>query len=105
MAQLLMTLTNGCEKELKKKELSKDEMVVLLQEKARVWTDESDKTAYIMDNLDKMYFDDGLQNGELTGEELEKQLIKATAPEKPPEPAPDDFFQTQPIVWGRKKSN
>ena len=92
-------------KALKKKDLSKEELVEVLQEKARVWTDESDKTAYIMDNLDKMYFDDGLQNGELIGEELEKQLTKATAPSKPPQPAPDDFFQTQPIVWGRKKSS
>lgn len=90
--------------ELKKKELSKEELVVLLQEKARIWTDESDKTGYILDNLDKMYFDDGLQNGELIGEELESQLRKATAPAKPPKPVEEDFFQTQPIVWGRKKS-
>ena len=80
-----------------------EEVVELLQKQARVWTDESDKTAYIMDNLDKMYFDDGLLNGELVGEELEKQLMKATAPSKPPEPLPEDFFQTQKIVWRPQK--
>ena len=91
------------EGDVKKSEPAKEELVELFQEKARVWTDESDKTSYILDNLDKMYFDDGLQNGELVGEELEKQLRKATAPAKPPEETPEDFFQQQTIVWRPQK--
>ena len=73
-----------------------------LQQNKRVWRSESDKTTYILDNLDKMHFEDGKQNGELKGEELERQLRKATAPTKPPEPIPEDFFQTQPIIWRSK---
>lgn len=73
-----------------------------LQQNKRVWRSEADKTTYILDNLDKMHFEDGKQNGELKGEELERQLRKATAPAKAPEPIPEDFFQTQPIVWRNK---
>lgn len=75
-----------------------------LQQRRQTWRGhEKEETRYVLDNIKNMYFEDGLENGELTGAELEKELIKATAPEKPPEPIPEDFFQQTPIIWRSKK--
>ena len=64
---------------------------------------EKSETAYTMDNLKNMYFDDGLENGELTGAELEKLLGSETRPKKPKEPEPEDFFQQAPIIYRPNK--
>ncbi|MBR6046412.1 MAG: hypothetical protein IKP47_12330 [Ruminococcus sp.] len=74
-----------------------------LQQRTHLWRSSDKDTAYVLDNIHNMYFDDGADNGELKGEELERELIKATAPPKPPEPLPEDFFQQTPIVWRSKK--
>ncbi|MBR6873650.1 MAG: hypothetical protein IKN17_09130 [Ruminococcus sp.] len=77
-----------------------------LQQRKQVWrSHDKAETAHTMDNLKNMYFEDGTQNGELTGSDLERELWKATAPKKPREPQPEDFFQTQPIVWRSKKDD
>ena len=74
-----------------------------LQQRASIYRnrDKAD-TAYTMDNLKKMYFDDGIENGELSGKELEDRLWAETRPKKPKEPDPEDFLQTQPIIWRNK---
>lgn len=71
-----------------------------LQQRRQVWRphDKSD-TSYTMDNLKNMYLGDSSQNGELSSSELEKLLWAETAPKKPKEPAPEDFFQSAPIIW------
>ena len=75
-----------------------------LQQRRQVWRphDKSD-TSYTMDNLKNMYLGDSSQNGELSSSELEKLLWAETAPKKPKEPAPEDFFQSAPIIWRTNK--
>ena len=75
-----------------------------LQQHKQIWRryDKSD-TTYTMDNLKNMYFDDGLENGELTGDELAKKLWEETRPKKPKDPPPEDFFQQSPIIWRTNK--
>ncbi|MBR1393723.1 MAG: hypothetical protein IJ561_07815 [Ruminococcus sp.] len=75
-----------------------------LQQRKQVWRphDKSD-TSYTMDNLKNMYLGDASQNGELSSGELEKLLWAETAPKKPKEPPPEDFFQSAPIVWRKNK--
>ena len=64
---------------------------------------ERSETAYTMDNLKNMYFDDGLENGELTAAELEKRLWEETRPKKPGKPDPEDFLQQSPIIYRKNK--
>lgn len=64
---------------------------------------EKAETAYTMDNLKNMYIDDGLENGELSLDELEKLLWAETRPKKPKEPEPEDFFQQSPIIYRTNK--
>ena len=64
---------------------------------------EKSETAYTMDNLKRMYIDDGLANGELSASELEKLLWAETRPKKPKEPEPEDFFQQSPIIYRKNK--
>ena len=56
-----------------------------------------------MDNLKNMYLGDMSDTGELTSDELEKKLWAETAPKKPKEPEPEDFFQQSPIIWRTNK--
>lgn len=74
-----------------------------LQQRKQVWRqhDKAD-TGYTMDNLKNMHFD-APDEGELSGKELERELMKATAPNKPPEPPEEDFFQSSPVVWRTNK--
>jgi hypothetical protein len=75
----------------------------LLQQRTQVWKkhDKAD-TAYTMDNLRNMHFDPP-DEGELSGSDLEQELMKATAPKKKPEPLPEEFFQQTPVVWRKRK--
>lgn len=63
---------------------------------------EKSDTGYTMDNLKNMYLGKS-EEGELSGKELERELMKATAPTKPPEPIPEEFFQSSPVVWRTNK--
>lgn len=74
-----------------------------LQQRTQVWKkhDKAD-TAYTMDNLRNMHFD-APDEGELSGSDLEQELMKATAPKKKPEPLPEEFFQQTPVVWRKRK--
>lgn len=75
-----------------------------LQQHKTVWRPrDKNETAYTMDNLKNMYFDDGRKNGELTGEELEKLLWEEIRPKKPKEKEPEDFLQQSPIIWRTNK--
>ena len=74
-----------------------------LQQREQIWRSSDKETGYVLDNINKMYFDDGMEYGELTGRELEKKLMHETAPKKPPEPVPEDFFQQGEIVWRNGK--
>lgn len=91
------------EGEKKKYELPKPDPEKNLQQRKQVWRqhDKAD-TGYTLDNINKMYFD-APDEGELSGEELERQLMKATAPKKPQEPPEEDFFQSSPVVWRTNK--
>ena len=74
-----------------------------LQQRRQVWRqhDKAD-TGYTMDNLKNMHFGDP-DEGELSGKELERELMRATAPKKAPEPPEEDFFQQAPVVWRTNK--
>ena len=91
------------EGEQKKFELPKPDPEKNLQQRTQVWRQHSKSdTGYTMDNLKNMYFD-AVDEGELSGRELERELMKATAPKKAPEPTPEDFFQQSPVIWRKNK--
>ena len=70
-----------------------------LQQRKQVWRGhDKSETGYTLDNMKNMYFD-APDEGELSGKELERELMKATAPKKVPEPTPEDFFQSSPVIW------
>lgn len=60
------------------------------------------ETGYALDNIKNMYFD-APDEGELSGKELERELMKATAPKKAPEPIPEEFFQSSPVIYRTNK--
>ena len=74
-----------------------------LQQRRQVWRHhDKDDTAYTMDNLKNMYLGK-TEDGELTADELEKKLWAETAPKRPREPEPEDFFQQTPVIWRTNK--
>ncbi|SDB03979.1 hypothetical protein SAMN02910317_00103 [Ruminococcaceae bacterium FB2012] len=64
---------------------------------------EKSETAYTMDNLKNMYIDDGLQNGELTGPELERLFMEEIRSKKLKDPPSEEFFQQTPMIYRTKK--
>ena len=91
------------EGEQKEFELPKPDPEKNLQQRTQVWRQHSTAdTGYTMDNLKNMYFD-AVDEGELSGRDLERELMKATAPKKAPEPTPEDFFQQSPVIWRKNK--
>ena len=74
-----------------------------LQQRKQIWRGhDKDDTGYTLDNIRNMYFDKP-DEGELSGKELERELMKATAPKKAAGPLPEDFFQQTPIIWRADK--
>lgn len=87
------------EGEIRKAEEAKADPQTYMQQRRQIWhPQEKEDTAYTLDNINRMYIDDGMENGELKGEELEAAL-KAAVPEKPTAEKPEDFLQQSDTVW------
>lgn len=91
------------EGEVKTFELPKHDHEQDFQQREQVYRhhDKAD-TGYTMDNIKNMYLGK-TEEGELNGNELERELMKATAPSKAPEPLPEEFFQQAPVIWRTQK--
>lgn len=98
-------LFEGERKQIAEVETQVDPSEYMQQIKQMWMPHDKQDTAYTLDNIDKMYFDDGIEDGELKGEELERELRKATASSKPQEKRPEDFFQQSDMVWRSSKND